>query len=268
MSDFEIGLSTSGGVVGGSADTGTWAGLLGSANFSPDANDAAFYAADRDEALGRMLRTISAGAITINSTTFAALLENETELAALAGDVRAMRVLASSPYAMEIMAADGDAMAVLADDSVAMAAILASAKARYAALYASDASIAAIAANAAAVTQVRAAGALRTKGEDGTNPVSWETGVTGGNLDPARKYLLIGISWNFTNDRDVVITTLRTGSARPASGGWLGNQAGGASLTANFNVFVPLQAPFTSALTLGTDNAALPVHMLFLDCTP
>ena len=220
------------------------------------ASEAAFAAVLASEA--------AFAAVLASETAFAAVLASETAFAAvLASETAFAAVLASETAFAAVLASEAAFAAVLASET-AFAAVLASQAARYQ-IWLSDVAITAIFNNSAAHDAARAAGTLHSKSANDTTDVSLTTGVTGGNLDPNGKYLVLGVSWANTADRTITLKTARSDTTRPTSGPWLGAQASGNDATAGFDIAAPIEETLAFALT---SFGNITTYFRVLDCTP
>ena len=212
----------------------------------------ALYLADTRGDLSNFFDVLTRGGVSISSTSVTDLLSNTTDLAAIAASTSALEF---------VTAGSSEILNAILTDTTAFAALLANQDCRYF-MWTNDALITAIAETPSARTQIRAAGTLRSKAEDDQNAVSMETGVTGGNLDPSRKYLLLGVSLDANSGRTITFTSRRVGSSRPDSGTTSSRKS-----DASVDVFCPLENPFTFSLNANYSGVN-DVYWLDLDCTP
>lgn len=250
-------LASQGG-TGGGYDATAFQMITQAANATQ--SEAAWRMADNREVIDQLLRNI--GQISVTPKTLAALVDDATAMATVAGSALAMSALANSNFALAEIVASSTAMTAIAASATAMTAMLASQRARFA-IWGSDLACASILASSTAHDAARAAGSLITVASDnGTTPVE----LTGsGLLNGANKYLFLGVSNFTTANRTLTLTTLRSGSSRPASGPWIGAQAS-VDEAAGFDIATPIEGPTITFFLSG--NVGLPVYFRVLDCTP
>lgn len=207
--------------------------------------------------------------ITLTQPTLALALADETDAATIMASADLVTELALHDWTRAAVVSSGVALDALCASNTARDIAFASTDFRTElvaaqrfrnAVWKNDDAIADILANHAAVqTLFYDAATIDQQTLNGTTP------VTLSDLDTEKDWLVIGVSWESTNNRTLTLTTLRPGSSRAASGPWLGAQAAGNSTQGDQLVYVPVVAPIQASIDTG---GVVSAHFRVLDCSP